>query len=73
MMARCECGRPGVYTVVLAKNGVVEDQVTFCEVCGVSRPVLKALGELDLTMGIAPDVSPDAADDPMGDFMGRNE
>jgi len=29
---------PGVYTVVLAKNGVVEDQVTFCEVCGVSRP-----------------------------------
>jgi len=73
MMTKCECGRPGVYTVVLAKNGVVEDQVTFCEVCGVSRPVLKALSELGLTMGIAPDVNPDAADDPMGDFMGRNE
>ena len=50
-MAKCECGRPGIYTVVLAKNGVVLDQVTFCEGCGVSPPVLKSLRDLDLTMG----------------------
>ncbi|HTF45274.1 MAG TPA: hypothetical protein VK641_15310 [Terriglobales bacterium] len=50
-MAKCECDRPGVYSVLLSKQGVVLDQVTFCEVCALSRPILKALGDLDLTMG----------------------
>jgi hypothetical protein len=32
--AKCKCGRPGCYTLVLAKNGVVLDQATFCKGCG---------------------------------------